>query len=346
MALAETIIQNSRTTPMKWTSGNFRALDVFCGSILTIYFLLSTILNPIVFYHYWKLPSTVPNILYRLLAISDFVTNLARPLMIAVDHFSPFEDVSLSVLIDSNVKSVIMTVSVRVSMTMSFTTVAFLALTRAIKIQWPFFHIKKRLIYIWISLIAAFISVVMVLNMAAERNVLKNFVCAGAVIALQYKNISEEGQNGTSVHADASILSRISFLPMYFHAIIAVVVSIWAVIALAKTIRESKVTKNTRNPSSVAQKTSAFQRVMIKFKGCGAIIIMNLANIILIVSLVSLVTTVRFSRLKYSPDDETIDYCHFVYAVQLILPTLIAATNPLILMKFNLDLRKRVLFWR
>ena len=345
MAIAELILENSRAAPLNWSSEVWRTLDITSGSIQIILFLLSTTLNPIVFYHYWKLPSTVPNILYRLLAISDFMTNLARPLFIAAGHFSPRENKSLSVLIDTNLYSIIFTVMVRVSMTMSFTSVALLALTRAMKIQWPFYHIKKRYIFIWLSFIVTFISLVMIGNMVSEKNTLKNFICVGTVIALQFKNITLSGQDKQIQTADASLLSRLSYIPMYFHAVIAVLVSIWAAVALARTIQESKVTKSC-GMSNCGTHRTPFQKAMNKFRGCGAIVIMNLTNVLLMVSLISLILTVKFADVKYAIGDGRIGFCQSIYVVQFVFPTIIASTNPLVLIKFNLELRRRVVFWR
>ena len=273
------------------------------------------------------------------------MTNLARPLFIAAGHFSPSENKSLSVLIDTNLYSIIFAVMVRVGMTMSFTSVALLALTRAIKIQWPFFHIKKRHIFIWLSLVATYISLVMIGNMVSERNTLKNFICVGTVIALQFKNISMAGQDKQMQAADASLLSRLSHIPMYFHAVIAVIVSIWAAVALARTIKENKVTKSCGMSNCRTQKTP-FQKAMNKFRGCGAIVIMNLTNICLMVSLISLILTVKYADVKYAVGDGRIGFCQSIYVVQFVFPTIIAATNPLVLMKFNLELRRRVVFWK
>ena len=45
-------------------------------------------------------------------------------------------------------------------------------------------------------------------------------------------------------------------------------------------------------------------------------------------------------------DDGLISFCRSAYTANMIIPSLIAATNPVILIKFNEDLGRRVAFWR
>ena len=51
-------------------------------------------------------------------------------------------------------------------------------------------------------------------------------------------------------------------------------------------------------------------------------------------------------KTKYGDGDGRISLCHSAYTVNMIIPSLIAATNPVILIKFNEDLGRRVAFWR
>ena len=83
MALAELIKSNSSDSIVSLSTEAYKTLNFIEGSFPIILFLLSTTLNPIVFYQYWKLPSTVPNLLYRILAIVDFVVNVSRPILLA-----------------------------------------------------------------------------------------------------------------------------------------------------------------------------------------------------------------------------------------------------------------------
>ena len=338
MAIAETIMNNSVKKMYTWPAGSYwwRVSDVIHGSLLVLLFLLSTTLNPIVFYHYWKLPSTLPNILYRILASADFITNLVRPLKMTSLHFSPTHYPSPIVKRDLNILSRVSTVVVRMSMTISFAAVALLALTRAIKIQWPFFHIRKLFVFLWLALVAVFELVVLVLEMIVEKKYMRGVLCLGAVVSL--KEVPDDESGG---RIKATLLARLAMHPMYVHAVIATIVSIWAVLALARTIQQSTVNKNSgvQNPGI---RETAFQKIRTKFKGCGAIVVINLTSMITTISLLAYIYQVK----RQVFDDGRISFCHSTYVVNFILPSLIAATNPLILMKFNLELRKIVMFWK
>ena len=337
MAIAELLKINSSLGMSNFSPEVWRVFDYMGGAILILYFLLSTILNPIVFYHYWKLPSTIPNILYRILAISDLMTNLVRPIVMVLAHFN--SEKLTEVLQEDMTASRIITVQVRMSMTMSFASVALLALTRAMKIQWPFVHIKRRLIFVWLGIFAIFEFVVVTWNMAGGKRHIKRFVCVGSSVAL-IKETSEEGGEDLKL----SKLTELSAAPMYLHAVIAVIVTIWAVVALARAIQQSKVTKMSGDQSS-GEQTSAFQRIREKFKGCTAIIIINLTSLVMVVNMI-IYAVQNHLKTKYGDGDGRISLCHSAYTVNMIIPSLIAATNPVILIKFNEDLGRRVAFWR
>ena len=338
MAIAETMMNNSVKKMYTWPAGSlwWRVSDGISGSVLTLFFLLSTTLNPIVFYHYWKLPSTLPNILYRILALADFITNLVRPLKMASLHFSPTHYPTPIVIQDLNILSMVSTVVVRMSVTVSFAAVALLALTRAIKIQWPFFHIRKMFVFLWLSLVAVFELVVLVLEMIIEKKYMRRVLCLAAVVSL--KEVPDEESGG---RMQATLLARIAMHPMYVHAVIATIVSNWGVVALARTIQQSTVNKNSgvENPSI---RETAFHKIRTKFKGCGAIVVINLTSMMTVISLLAYIYKVK--RRVFA--DGRIGFCHSTYVVNFFLPSLIAATNPLILMKFNLELRKRAMFWK
>ena len=339
MAIAKTIMNNSYPILVDKWSDVWRTADYILASFLILFFLLSTTLNPIVLYHYWKLPSTIPNILYRILAVSDLVTNLARPLVMSFAHLMSEEVESLAQ--DPNTFSKVITIAIRMSMTMSFAAVALLSLTRAIKIQWPFFHIRKMFIFVWLGGIFIFVLVIVIFNMAGtgDDTYIKRFVCIGTVVAFK-GTITEDGRKV----AEATKLSKMEICPMYIHAIIAAVVTIWAVVALARTIQQSKVTK-TSGDRNVGIRKTAIRKIMEKFKGCGAIVIMNLTSLIMVISLVIyLLQTYKGGRNKFTSNQ--ISFCHSAYLVNMVLPTTIAATNPVILIMFNEELKKKAMFWR
>ena len=72
----------------------------------------------------------------------------------------------------------------------------------------------------------------------------------------------------------------------------------------------------------------------------------------MVINLTSLVMVFSFLRhaLLQADNDvfkiDEIDFCYSAYAVNIILPSLMAATNPLILVMFNADLKRRITFWK
>ena len=172
--------------------------------------------------------------------------------------------------------------------------------------------------------------------MIIDKKYIRRLICVGTVIPL--KEVSNEDGNSRIQPTDLAVLS---ILPMYIHAIIATLVSIWAIVALAKTIKQSTVNKNISDQDSAVQGT-AFQRIKQKFKGCGAIFVINLTSLLTTISTISYLSKINRFRLP----DGRITFCYSTYVVNFLLPSLVAATNPLILMKFNLELRKRAMFWK
>ena len=138
MALAELLKNHSASFPGRSSPGMLRVWDYVGGTLLTLYFLLSTTL----LYHYWELPPTIPNILYRVLALSDFLTKAYKPVFMSTVHLHSHQYTSL--LQERNIGSILETIALKMSATMASAAVALLSLTRAMKIQWPFRHIKKR----------------------------------------------------------------------------------------------------------------------------------------------------------------------------------------------------------
>ena len=67
--------------------------------------------------------------------------------------------------------------------------------------------------------------------------------------------------------------------------------------------------------------------------------IINFTSLVMVIFTIVLLLRRRNAKILL---DYRIDFCHVFYAVHLVIPTLMAATNPLILVWFNEDLRARV----
>ena len=334
MAIFELLKNNSLASESYIPVDFLRGLDFLAGTILILMFLLSTFLNPIVFLHYWKLPSTIPNILYRLLAFSDFSANVIRPLLNAFMHFTP--NVLTEVLSETTIRSNIFTVIIIMSMTLSIASVALLAVTRAIKIQWPFYRVKKRMVFCWLGSVALLQFVVTLSFISEDRNLVRDFICSGTSVSIKV----DLGNGKERLRLSARTLMA-AFL-MYFHAFISVIVSIWAIVSLAIAIKLSKLTKNnatsSRNDPEHKHKT-AFQKILTKFKSCRAIIMVNFTSMMMVISAATMV--VRSQATQIGP--ENVGHCRIAYTVNVIVPSIMSATNPFILVWNNEDLRARLM---
>ena len=340
MAIAEVIKGNSTVLSGGLSSETYRILDFLDGSLLVLLFLLSTTLNPIVFYHYWKLPSTVPNILYKVLALADFVTNLVRPILLTVAHFRSHDYRDL--FLDPGSYHIFGTITTRVGVTLSSASVALLALTRAIKIQWPFHRIKKRHVTIWLVVVATFEFLIVVANLARDFDNLKLFLCSYLCISFEGFDLGV-GRKGYQIHG----LSKLAILPMALHALLAVCVSLWAIVALTVTIKQSRHFSNKTQPLELEKSGSkgvlSFKKIKEKFKGCGAIVMINTTSLAMVIAVLSLTVRVETSPVF---EDDNVPFCQSSYIVSVVITSVIAASNPLILILFNNDVMKRVAFWR
>ena len=383
MAIFELLKNNSLAHESNIPVDLLRGLDFLAGTILILLFLLSTFLNPIVFFHYWKLPSTIPNILYRILAFSDFSANVIRPLLNAFMHFSP--NVLTEILLETTIRSNIFTIIIIMSMTLSIASVALLAVTRAIKIQWPFYRVKKRMVFCWLGSVALLQFVVTLSFISEDRNLVRNFVCSGTCVSIKVNDLG----NGKE-RIQLSVRTLMAAFLMYFHAFISVVVSIWAIASLAIAIRLSKVTKNINNATSnrnepeLKLKLAAFQKILKKFKSCRAIIMVNFTSMMMVISAATMVAR---SQVITQIGPENVGHCRVAYTCQtlsgplpqsgspareargaaaaaaphisnvklgrnvrqaytanVIVPSIMSATNPLILVWYNEDLRARLMF--
>ena len=167
-----------------------------------------------------------------------------------------------------------------------------------------------------------------------EDNV-RYFMCSGSCLVAKIVALRDEEKS-----LDITGLTYLLALPMYVHAFISVLVSVWAIASLASAIKQSKLINNTvLPPTDGSKQKTPLQRILKKFKGCRAIMIINFTSLVMVIFTIVLLLRTRNAQIL---PDYRIDFCHVTYAVNLVIPTLMAATNPLILVWFNEDLRARV----
>ena len=221
--------------------------------------------------------------------------------------------------------------------TMSSAAVALLALTRAVKIQWPFYRIKKRYMIIWLSIAFVYEFLVVVLDLALNQDNVRFFLCSSLCISLKVFDLGED-KKGYQIYQ----VSKLAVLPMGVNALLTVVVSVWAIAALAVTIKQSRIVSNKTLPLE-AKRVSSLKNIHEKFKGCGAIALINTTSLAMMLAIMALAARTSDSSV-FEADNVT--FCQSSYTVSVLVPSLIAATNPLILILFNDDVKKKITFWR
>ncbi|XP_063680534.1 uncharacterized protein LOC134815869 [Bolinopsis microptera] len=121
-----------------------KALNYITAILFVAFFLLSTLLNPLLFYYY-DLSESKANRLFKLLAASDFITNLFAPVY-AVLMFSP--------KLYSGSSTILLHVRPIVCVFGCFSQIftAVLAITRLLSIIMPFLHLRQKYIFGYIMI--------------------------------------------------------------------------------------------------------------------------------------------------------------------------------------------------
>ena len=118
-------------------------LDFILGALLVIFAITSTILNPIIFLS--NLKNTPSQVMFRVIAVSDLLTNLFIPIFIALRCFSVELDANgrPATLQEQGLTLLYLTMTC-----ISATTVAILGVTRYISMRLPFYRIRKNFLYV------------------------------------------------------------------------------------------------------------------------------------------------------------------------------------------------------
>ena len=125
----------------------------YCGGVLMLLlFIPSTILNPIVFCHYFNKKFTATTALFQLLAISDFITNFYFPLYYGYNMIKPNIALSppITLLEDINICACCLTGC------MSLVITSVLSGARYISVRRPFFKINKHSVLLYLFLYLVF----------------------------------------------------------------------------------------------------------------------------------------------------------------------------------------------
>ena len=132
--------------------------DYFLGITMILSFFASTLLNPLTFFFNYRqqVRLKTTRILFMLLAISDFLTNIYRPLQIGYRFLSSTE---YPLIRDKTLSDVLESISFRLLMFSSLILTSFISICRFINVQFPFFNISTRgVIFSYITLMTAALS--------------------------------------------------------------------------------------------------------------------------------------------------------------------------------------------
>ena len=120
--------------------------DIFCniffGLLMIVTWVVSITLNPFSIYYFKKRSSSLVNILFLLLAVSDFLTNLYRPLFIAGNLFSPK---MVPFVKEANNRLKIQSYVFMVANMSALFLTAHISVTRLFAIKYPFKRASKNL---------------------------------------------------------------------------------------------------------------------------------------------------------------------------------------------------------
>ena len=146
-----------------------RILNYSVGTLLIFCFLISTSLNPVLFYHHTSVQRQgITTFLFKTLAASDFLTNLLTPIVYSFYLFKP----QLVALI-----SPVVGTFCNISCTMgcfSVCSTTLLAITRFLKITNPFARLKKVIMTRFFLVYTFYMLVINSLLTLAFSNILPN----------------------------------------------------------------------------------------------------------------------------------------------------------------------------
>ena len=232
------------------TTETYFYFNYIWGVLILVPFIISTLLNPVVFIFNYNQPRSAASLLYMMLSASDFLTTLLRPIILSYELLKPG--------LDSYATGCTTTKIFRGSYKnlfdeLSATTTACLAIMRFIAIQFPFYRPRKRIMF--------------------SAMVTWTLICVIPVTTYTLLACDNQGDNG--VHAkwirpaqifllmdsrNMADIIKITTIKYMITCIIALVASGLTVVAMLR----NKKTPNARSRN----------------KGCITILVMNAALII------------------------------------------------------------------
>ena len=230
-------------------------INYTCAGFMIICFIVSTVLNPLIFYSYTKKSKTIQNFLFKLIAVTDFLTNLAPTLFMSYVFLNK---IKFEYTFGNQIPEFFSCTFGCISQV----TTTMMAVTRMISIIKPFFRVKFK----WVLAYLIFYAIYMSIGNAGS------LIITGIKNA---KNISEEEYQVMLEHhgnhldfsvATIETLNKfVCFVMNVLHCFLGIVCSFVTVGYLRVIVSGS--TEQAR-----------------KLKSCNTILIMNVPYVISIVS--------------------------------------------------------------
>ena len=301
--------------------------DYFLGTTMILAFFISISLNPLIFLYNYNQQGRlkITRILFILLATSDFLTNLYRPLLAGYRFLSP--DV-YPIIRPKTTLDTLDSILFRLLVISSLILTSFISVCRFVSVKLPFFAIpSKAVLSLYISLMTGF-------------SLISIWVTTGFPVHKREGVFSLWCQYATTFKYEIPLTASLPFL---LHNVLAGILGLTGVVCSLQTVlclkrkeihvisagaNGVKTPRDADNNAAGAKKElTVGSNVAALRKSSQAILVMNIGNILMIIVLLL--------------------YTYFGAAYPLIkalgafvLPIVLSATNPLVRIAFSKDIRE------
>ena len=283
-------------------------LNYIWGVLILVLFIISTLLNPVVFIFNYNQPRSAASLLYLMLSASDFLTTLLRPIILSYELLKPGlddykSDCTTTKIFRENYNNLFGEVSA--------TTTACLAIMRFIAIQFPFYRPRKKI------MVGAIVT--------------WTLICVTPLIIYTLLACNNQGYNGVRANwirpaqtfffvenMSAAHFVKINTIRYLLTSVIALVASGLTVVAMLR----NKKTPNARSRN----------------KGCITIVVMNAALIIDVI-----VYNLDAIPAVFDPDSSKNTFYNTTANLRLFVVlnggVFLSAFNPLVIVIFSSQIK-------
>ena len=285
-------------------------LNYIVGVLILIFFIVSSLLNPVVFIYKYNQPRSAASLLYMMLSASDFLTTLLRPIILSYELLKP--ELDDYILLNCTATRTLRICYYYLFAELSSTTTASLAIMRFIAIQFPFYKPRKNILLG--GIIAWTLSWVIPMMMfklwvCNNQGAYNGFYVAWTRLS-QFLNIFDNN--------NVNIITKIEFIRIVITSAIVLAASGFTVVVMLR----NKQTPNARSRN----------------KGCLTIVVMNTALIIYFIVLIE-----EIAPPVFGSDYDAKNTFGNINAAAFLLsnaPVILSAFNPLVIVLFSSQIRE------